>query len=64
MKAQALTDFIVEMTPSLEVSEPTIDEWHLWADGACGARGSGIEVLLQSHTGIKLRYAAKLALTL
>lgn len=59
MKAQALADFIAEMTPPLKTFEPTIKEWKVWVDGACGARDSGIGIFLQSQTGIKLRYTAK-----
>lgn len=52
------------MTSLLEPSESPksiIKEWKVWADRACGVRGSRIGILLQSQSDIKLQYAAKLA---
>ena len=60
MKAQAVANFIAKITPSPETFEPMVKEWKIWADGACGAWGSGIRILLQIQPGIKLWYAAKL----
>lgn len=49
MKAQTLADFIAKITPSPETFEPMVKEWKIWADGACGVRGSEIGILLQSQ---------------
>lgn len=61
MKAQAIANFIAEMTLLLETFEPPIKEWKVWADGAYRAGGPRIGILLQSQMGIKLWYAIKLA---
>ncbi|XP_021623865.1 uncharacterized protein Mb2253c-like [Manihot esculenta] len=52
------------MIPPLEPSESpesTMEKWKVWADGAYRVGGSGIGILLQSQTEIRLRYAEKLA---
>lgn len=60
MKVQAVADFIAALTPPLETSELPIKECKVWADGACEAGGSRIEILLQIYTGIKFHYVATL----
>lgn len=49
------------MTLPLETSKSPVEKWKVWADSACGARGSRIRILLQIQTRIKLRYTVKLA---
>lgn len=46
MKTQTLANFIAKMTPHIYTSKPAVDEWQLWVNGACGAKGFGIEILL------------------
>jgi len=62
IKAQALADFIVEFTPSQgELDE--LDEAQKWiinVEGSSTLYAGGIEVILKSPKGDKLRYAARL----
>lgn len=61
MQVQAAANFITKMTPPLKTSEPPVEEWKVYANGACKAEGSGIRIFLESQTRIKLLYTAKLA---
>lgn len=55
-----MANFVVKMILPIETSKPAV-KWKLWTDGACGAKGSSIEIIMQSQTEIKLRYTAILA---
>lgn len=51
IKAQALSDFIVELAPLLE---PTVWEWTLSIGGASNIKGSGAGVILEGPDGMML----------
>lgn len=44
---QTLVDFVAKMTPVVKFSEPSVEKWQVWADGACNIRDVGIGVVLQ-----------------
>ncbi|RDY09020.1 Retrovirus-related Pol polyprotein, partial [Mucuna pruriens] len=49
VKAQAMTDFLVEMTPATDEDEK--GEWFLLVDGSSNHTGSGVGVILEGPTG-------------
>lgn len=49
IKAQPLANFMTEMTlvpEALEPTEPTVETWQIWTDGAYSVEGSGISIVL------------------
>ncbi|XP_010506877.1 PREDICTED: uncharacterized protein LOC104783415 [Camelina sativa] len=50
-KSQVLADFLVELSPKLEVDSPPPEIWTLDVDGASSKLGSGADVRLTSTTG-------------
>ena len=61
IKAQALTDFIAEFTPSHKESEEVEDKnWIIHVDGSSTQHAGGIGVVLQSPEGDKLTYKVRL----
>ncbi|XP_030970256.1 uncharacterized protein LOC115990580 [Quercus lobata] len=62
IKAQALADFIAEFTPSYEdLGEGEYNKkWVVHVDGSSTLYAGGIEVVLQSPEGDKLKYKARL----
>lgn len=58
IKAQVLTDFLLEMTTAAE--NPTYPEWKVYVDGSSASAGSGVRIVIQNPKGDKLDYAIKL----
>ena len=61
-KAQVIADFIADWNaPGCTGDGPIVEKpWIIHCDGAWGYAGAGIEAILNSPSGIKLRYAARL----
>ena len=58
IKAQALADFVVEMTkPEGESTGPP--EWTFYVDGSSNDKGSGVEVILKGPNDMTLKYSLK-----
>jgi hypothetical protein len=62
IKSQILADFTAEWTEPGFATEGAIPEspWLVYCDGAYGAVGAKAATILTSHSGIKLRYTARL----
>ena len=60
IKAQALADFIQEMTTEGDSTSLRHPEWKLYIDGASGSQGSGAGIILNGPNKIRIRYAVKL----
>ena len=62
IKAQALTDFITEFTPSYEdlVEREDNKKWIVHVDGLSTLYAGGIGVVLQSPEGDKLKHKVRL----
>ena len=62
IKAQALADFIAEFTPGCDDMERMEDNkrWVIHVDGSSTQHAGGIEVVLQSPEGDKLKYKLRL----
>ena len=62
IKAQALTDFIAEVTPSCEDLSEIKDKkkWIVHVDGSLTQHAGGIEVVLLSSEGDKLKHKVHL----
>ncbi|XP_052181973.1 uncharacterized protein LOC127794767 [Diospyros lotus] len=61
IKGQALTDFIVECTPSKEAKKESKIEWLLFVDGAVSSQGSGAGVVLIPPEEESLEYSLRFA---
>ncbi|KAK4392686.1 Retrovirus-related Pol polyprotein from transposon opus [Sesamum angolense] len=57
IKAQALVDFVVEMTA--EEGEHKQRWWKLFVDGSSTLQGSGVGVILETPQGDKIQYALR-----
>ncbi|XP_010462569.1 PREDICTED: uncharacterized protein LOC104743154 [Camelina sativa] len=62
-KSQVLADFLVELSPELELGAPRAGKWSLHVDGASSQHGSGIGIHLVSPTGEVLEQSFRLAFT-
>ncbi|XP_050207595.1 uncharacterized protein LOC126657018 [Mercurialis annua] len=61
LKAQALADFVVEMTEKPDTEEPReAITWNLYVDGASNDLGAGAGVVLEGPMGITIEYAVHL----
>ncbi|XP_050207633.1 uncharacterized protein LOC126657052 [Mercurialis annua] len=61
LKAQALADFVVEMTEKPDTEEPReAVTWNLYVDGASNDLGAGAGVVLEGPMGITIEYAVHL----
>ena len=60
LKAQALADFVAEMTAH-EQMPPGDRRWTLHVDGASSSTGSGAGVLLENKEGIVIEHSLTLA---
>ncbi|KFK32360.1 hypothetical protein AALP_AA6G231400 [Arabis alpina] len=58
-KSQVLADFVTELPPSNE-SVGRSDTWNLYVDGSASRHGSGIGILLVSHSGDILEQSFRL----
>ncbi|XP_061372972.1 uncharacterized protein LOC133315385 [Gastrolobium bilobum] len=62
IKAQALTDFITEMTqavPPRDQSEvtPSSEMWKLYVDGSSNAKGSGAGMIVENPDGVSIEHS-------
>ncbi|MES7295862.1 reverse transcriptase-like protein [Cutibacterium acnes] len=63
-KSQVIADFLVELSPELDVGTETEDKnWKLFVDGASSKKGAGIGIRLISPTGEILEQSFKLGFT-
>ena len=58
VKAQALADFIVEMTKPKEATAAH-QQWTLYVDESLNGKGSRVVVILKGLNGITLEYSLK-----
>jgi hypothetical protein len=61
-KSQVLQDFIIECVEPSSYTKGTVVDmpWQAYYDEAWGVSGAGAAAILKSHSGIRLRYAARL----
>ncbi|GLT62786.1 hypothetical protein SLA2020_353960 [Shorea laevis] len=59
IRAQALADFIVECTSAHPESQPELDSWTLYVDGASSSKGSGAGAILIGPDGYRSEHALK-----
>ncbi|XP_061338845.1 uncharacterized protein LOC133285605 [Gastrolobium bilobum] len=62
IKAQALTDFIAEMTPNPHPEKhatetPSAGNWKLYVDGSSNAKGSGAGMIVENPDGVALEHS-------
>ena len=60
IKAQALADFIQEMTMEGDSTSLVHLEWSLYIDGTSGSQDSGAGIILVGPNKIRIKYAVKL----
>jgi hypothetical protein len=62
IKSQVLADYIANWTePSTYTKGIVVDTpWQVYCEGAWGVSGAGAAAILNSPSGIKLRYTARL----
>jgi len=61
IKSQVLVDFIVDWTSPIFKEEPSTETWIVHCDGAWCIDGAGIAAIIESPSGAKTRYAARLS---
>ena len=61
IKSQVLADFIVDWTSPIFKEEPSTETWIVHCDGAWCIDGAGIAAIIESPSGAKTRYAARLS---
>ncbi|GKV18329.1 hypothetical protein SLEP1_g28727 [Rubroshorea leprosula] len=59
IRAQAFADFIVECTSAHSDSQPGLDSWILYVDGASSNKGSGAGAILLGLDGYRSEHALK-----
>src|SRR3954468_9839273 len=52
LKAQALADFVAEMTSLADSTDTTRDKWTIYVDGASSSSGSGAGIILENDEGL------------
>ncbi|XP_061349029.1 uncharacterized protein LOC133318105 [Gastrolobium bilobum] len=60
IKAQALADFIMELTPQNSEHEEHGDTWKVYVDGSSNNRGSGAGIILESPEGVTIEHSPNL----
>jgi len=60
IKSQVLADFIADWTSPTFKEEPSTETWIVHCDGAWCNDGAGIAAIIESPSGAKTRYAARL----
>jgi len=60
IKSQVLADFMVDWTSPEAQEEEPVETWTIHCDGAWQNEGVGIAAILESPSGAKIRYAARL----
>ncbi|GKV38221.1 hypothetical protein SLEP1_g46157 [Rubroshorea leprosula] len=59
IRAQALTDFIIECTSAHSDSQSEVDSWVLYVDGTSSNKGSGAGAILLGPNGYRSKHALK-----
>jgi len=52
LKAQALADFVAEMTSITDSPDPTKNKWTIYVDGASSSSRSGAGIILENDEGL------------
>ncbi|XP_061367257.1 uncharacterized protein LOC133310357 [Gastrolobium bilobum] len=60
IKAQALADFVMELTPQNSEHEEHGDAWKVYVDGSSNIRGSGAGIILESPEGVTIEHSLNL----
>jgi hypothetical protein len=60
IKSQVLADFIANWTSPTYKEEAPIEPWVIYCDGAWCKDGVGVSAIIESPSGVKMRYAARL----
>ncbi|XP_061346500.1 uncharacterized protein LOC133292137 [Gastrolobium bilobum] len=60
IKAQALADFIMELTPPNSDHEEPGDAWKVYVDGSSNNKGSGAGIILESPEGVTIEHSLNL----
>lgn len=63
IKSQVLTYFIAKWTSPTFEQELPIEPWVIYCDGAWCKDGVGVSAIIESPSGVKMRYAARLKFT-
>ena len=61
IKSQVLADFNADWTSPIFKGEPSAETWIVHCDGAWCNEGAGIAAIIESPSGAKTRYAARLS---
>jgi ribonuclease HI len=64
IKSQVLANFIADWTSQTFAEETPIEPWVIYCDGAWCKDGVGISAIVESPSGVKIRYAARLNFTM
>ncbi|XP_058757131.1 uncharacterized protein LOC131630360 [Vicia villosa] len=64
LKAQALTDFIAEMTSITNSPAPAENKWTIYVDGASSSSGSGAGIILENDEGLIIEVSLVLSFTM
>ncbi|XP_058759896.1 uncharacterized protein LOC131633201 [Vicia villosa] len=63
LKAQALSDFVAEMTSITSSPPPVENKWTIYVDGASSSSGSGAGVILENDEGLIIEVSLVLSFT-
>src|SRR3954469_11348628 len=63
LKAQALADFVAEMTSIADYPTPTENKWTIYVDGASSNSGSGAGIILENDEGLIIEVSLVLSFT-
>ncbi|XP_058734152.1 uncharacterized protein LOC131605870 [Vicia villosa] len=63
LKAQALADFIAEMTSITNSPAPAENKWTIYVDGASSSSGSGAGIILENDEGLIIEVSLVLSFT-
>ncbi|XP_058724210.1 uncharacterized protein LOC131595762 [Vicia villosa] len=61
LKAQALADFVAEMTTISNSLTPTVNKWTIYVDGASSHAGSGAGIILENDEGLVIEVSLVLS---
>ncbi|XP_058772207.1 uncharacterized protein LOC131646052 [Vicia villosa] len=64
LKAQALADFIAEMTSIANSPAPAENKWTIYVDGASSSSGSGAGIILENDEGLIIEVSFVLSFTM
>jgi ribonuclease HI len=63
LQISVLADFIADWISPTYVEEAPIEPWVIYCDGAWCKDGVGVLAIIESPSGVKIRYAARLNFT-